>query len=45
MGIITKLLARYRERRDRKFRERIDRVMSKGVAFQWKGDRFEEVTF
>lgn len=26
MNIITKLIARFRERRDRKFRERIDRV-------------------
>lgn len=26
MNIITSLLSRYRERRDRKFRERIDRV-------------------
>lgn len=26
MNIITKLLARYKERRDKKFRERIDRI-------------------
>lgn len=40
MNIITKLFARYRERRDRKFRERIDRVMNEGVYFLWNGERF-----
>lgn len=39
MNIITKLLARYRERRDRKFRERIDRVY-----FHVDGNMEERIT-
>lgn len=40
MNIIRAILARYRERRDRKFIERIDRVMSDGVVSMWNGERF-----
>lgn len=42
MNIITKLLARYRERRDKKFRERIDRVYFHADEY---GNRFMEGSF